>query len=313
MSKILVIGSVNMDLVVRTPRFARPGETLMGLGFDTVPGGKGANQAVAACRLGGSVAMVACVGEDAFGRAMREGLAEEGIDVQHVDVRGGHPSGVALITVDDRGENTIVVVPGANARMTVEDVALARPAIAAAAVLVLQLEVPMPVVHAAAAIAREHDRVVVLNAAPAQPCDDVLLALVDYLVVNETEVFALAGPDVHRRQDAIAALQRRGVRHVVVTLGAHGAVLASADGDATTVAAFAVPVVDTTAAGDAFVGAFAVALAEGASATEALTRGNAAGALTVTRAGAQPSLPTRAELDAWLDRNRKAGIGNGAR
>lgn len=300
MASIIIVGSVNMDLVVRAPRFALPGETVMGHGFDTVPGGKGANQAVAARRLGGSVAMVACVGEDAFGLAMREGLAEEGIDVQHVDVRGGHPSGVALITVDDRGENTIVVVPGANGRMTVEDVALAGPAIAAAAVLVLQLEVPMPVVHAAAAIAREHGRVVVLNAAPAQPCDEALLALVDYLVVNETEVFALAGPGVHRREDAIAALQRRGVRHVVVTLGATGAVLVSADGTATTVAGFALPVVDTTAAGDAFVGAFAVALAEGSSPADALRRGNAAGALTVTRAGAQPSLPSRAQLDGWL-------------
>lgn len=300
MASIIIVGSVNMDLVVRTPRFALPGETVMGHGFDTVPGGKGANQAVAARRLGGAVAMVACVGEDAFGLAMREGLAGEGIDVQHVDVRGGHPSGVALITVDDLGENSIIVAPGANGRMTVEDVALAGAAIASAAVLVLQLEVPMPVVHAAATIAREHGRIVVLNAAPAQPCE-TLLALVDYLVVNETEVFALAGPGVQRRDDAIAALLRRGVQHVVVTLGANGAVLASAKGDATTVAAFAVPVVDTTAAGDAFVGGFAVALAEGASPTEALKRGNAAGALTVTRAGAQPSLPTRGELDAWLE------------
>lgn len=300
MAKITVVGSVNMDLVVRAPRFAQPGETLTGLDFQTVPGGKGANQAVAARRLGGTVALVACVGEDAFGLAMRQGLADEGIDVQHVDVRGGHPSGVALITVDAHGENTIIVVPGANERLTEDDVTLARDAIAEAGVLLLQLEVPLAVVRAAAHVARDHGVTVVLNAAPARPLDDELLALADYLVVNETEVFALAGADARNRQAAIASLQARGARHIVVTLGAAGAILAPRDREWTSVYAFTVPVVDTTAAGDAFLGAFAVAMAEGAPAEEALRRGNAAGALTVTRAGAQPSLPRRDDLDTWL-------------
>ena len=300
MANIVVVGSINMDLVVRTPRFAQPGETLTGDDFHTVPGGKGANQAVAARRLGAAVTMVGCVGEDAFGALMRQGLADEGIDVRHLDVRGGHPSGVALITVDAHGENTIIVVPGANGRMTVDDVTLAREAITAASVLLLQLEVPLPVVRAAAHLARAHGVAVVLNAAPAQPLDDGLLSLADYLVVNESEVFALAGPQATDRQAAIAALQARGARHVVLTLGAAGALLVPAHGEPTSVYAFTVPVVDTTAAGDAFVGAFAVAIADGLPAETALRRGNAAGALAVTRAGAQPSLPTRDAVDEWM-------------
>lgn len=306
MAKITVVGSVNMDLVVRAPRFARPGETITGLDFHTVPGGKGANQAVAARRLGGTVALVACVGEDAFGLAMRQSLADAGVHVQHVDVRGGHPSGVALITVDGHGENTIVVVPGANGCMTVDDVVLAADAITGAAVVLLQLEIPIPVVRAAARAARAQGATVVLNAAPAQSLDDDLLALADYLVVNETEIFALAGDGIHERQAAIAALQARGATHVVLTLGAAGAILAPpAGGEWTSSYAFAVPVVDTTAAGDAFVGGFAVALAEGVPPAEALRRGNAAGALAVMRPGAQPSLPSRAEVDAWLARDER--------
>jgi ribokinase len=298
--RIAVVGSLNMDLVVRAPRFAQPGETLTGHRFLTVPGGKGANQAVAAQRLGGTVAMVGCVGEDAFGLAMAQGLADEGIDVTRVDVRGGEASGVALITVDDAGENSIVVVPGANGTLGEADIVLADAVIAGAKVLLLQLEVPMAAVLAAARRAREIGAVVVLNAAPAAAVPDALLALVDYLVVNETELFSLAGAGATDLPSAVATLRARGARTIVVTLGATGARLIPVDGDALMVRAYTVDVVDSTAAGDAFVGAFGVALAEGADDATALRRGNAAGALAVTRAGAQPSLPTRAELDAWL-------------
>ena len=300
MALITVVGSINMDLVVRAPRFAHPGETIIGESFVTIPGGKGANQAVAAQRLGGTVAMIGGVGEDAFGTAMAHGLAEEGIDVRHVDVRGGWASGVALITVNADGENTIVVVPGANGTLTVDDVTLARDVILAADILVLQLEIPMAVVHAAATVAHDAGRLVILNAAPAAALPDSLLPLVDYLIVNETELFIVAGPAAQDQQTAVRGLQERGAGSIVVTLGGAGARLLPRQGAPTLVRAYVVDVVDTTAAGDAFVGAFAVALSEGLPPADALRRGNAAGALTVTRAGAQPSLPTRDEVEAWL-------------
>jgi ribokinase len=298
--RIVVVGSLNMDLVVRSPRFARPGETIAGTSFLTVPGGKGANQAVAAQRAGGEVAMIGGVGDDAFGVAMRQGLAKEGIDVEHLGVCAGVASGVALITVDDAGENTIIVVAGANGMVSTVDVAHARQTITAAQVVLLQLEVPMPVVEAAARVAHEAGRTVILNAAPAAPLAESLLPLVDYLVVNEIELLAIAGPAAQDEAVAIAMLRERGAGAVVVTLGAAGARLVPVDGPVTLIPAYPVDAVDTTAAGDAFVGAFAVALAEGVPVDDALRRGNAAGALTVTRAGAQPSLPTRAEVDAWL-------------
>jgi len=198
-----------MDLVVRAPRFARPGETIAGDAFVTVHGGKGANQAVAARRLGGSVAMVGGVGEDAFGAAMAQGLADEGIDVLHVGVRGGSPSGVALITVSADGENTIIVVAGANGTLTTDDVQLAKQAIESAAVLVMQLEIPMDVVRAAASLAHDAGCTVVLNAAPAVVLPDALLSHVDYLIVNETELFIVAGPGVEDQPGAIAAQSRQ--------------------------------------------------------------------------------------------------------
>jgi ribokinase len=301
MPTIAVVGSVNMDLVVRTARFPAAGETLIGDGFATIAGGKGANQAVAAQRLGGRVGLVACVGDDEFGAIMRQGLADEGIDVTHVDVRTGEVSGVALITVDTAGENTIIVVPGANGTLSPEDVETAREAIAGARVLLLQLEVPLPTVGAAARLAHEAGASVILNAAPAAAVPDTLLSLAEYVVVNESEIFVLAGEGITDRQAAVHALQARGARTIVLTLGSAGAVLFAADGRVTTEVAFSVEVVDTTAAGDAFVGAFAVALAEGLTADEALRRGNAAGALSVTREGAQPSLPRREDVDAWLE------------
>lgn len=297
--RIAVVGSLNMDLVVQAPRFASPGETITGDAFLTVAGGKGANQAVAARRLGADVAMIGRVGDDAFGQTLRQGLVDEGVDVNGVAITAATSTGVALITVDARGENTIIVVPGANGRCDAEDIEDARAVIQRAAVLMLQLEVPLSVVAGAARCARDAGVTVILNAAPAQPLDAGLVSLADYLIVNTTEAAAIAEVSGSVPPEAAArALQARGARTVVMTLGASGALSVGPGDDFTAVPAFDVTVVDTTAAGDAFAGAFAVAVAEGADTHEALLFGTAAGALAVTRAGAQPSLPTRAEVDS---------------
>lgn len=299
---ICVVGSINMDLVVRTPVLPAPGQTILGGPFNVFPGGKGANQAVAAARAGGRVAMVGCVGADANGATLRAGLSDEGIDASSVRTRVDAASGVALIAVDPAGQNTIIVAPGANATLTVADVEQAAAAIRESAVLLLQLEIPLPAVVAAAGIARAAGARVVLNPAPAAPLDDSVLALVDVLVPNETEAATLTGlrPDDWESAGRTArALQGRGPRSVVMTLGSRGALLLDEDRLARQ-QPFAVTAVDATAAGDAFVGALAVALAEGRSLGESVRRGAAAGALAATVAGAQPSLPRRAQIEALL-------------
>ena len=304
MARIVVVGSINMDLVVETERFPAPGETLLGQRFSTFPGGKGANQAVAAARLGAPVRMIGRVGADKFGDALLATLQNDGVDTRWVQQDAQAASGVALITVSADGQNTIVVAAGANGRLSAQDVTAAEAAFIDAGAVVLQLEIPLPAVEAAARLGRKHGAAVVLNPAPAQPLSDELLALADYLVPNQTELELLSGqPDLER---GMRALMERGVRNLVVTLGERGARWVSPAGtlDAP---AFAVRAVDTVAAGDAFVGAFSAALAEGRPVQEALLRGNAAGALAVTRAGAQPSLPTRAELEAFL---RERGFGS---
>ena len=305
MSKVAVVGSINMDLVVRAPRFALAGETILGHAFNTIPGGKGANQAVAARRQGAEVCMIGRVGGDDFGDTMSRNLEREGINTERLVSDQGESSGVALITVDDSGENTIIVVPGANGRLSVADIEAARKLIAEADILLMQLEIPLAVVEHAARAAREGGVTVILNAAPARPLSPQLLSLVDYLVVNETEVLLLArGTSATNGttspEEAARALQGIGARNVVITLGEEGAVLLPVSGASVPVPAFTVRAVDTTAAGDAFVGAFAVRLAAGAEPAEALRWANAAGALTVTREGAQPSLPTFAEVEEFL-------------
>ena len=294
---IVVVGSLNMDLVVRTPRHPRIGETIIGSDFRTYPGGKGANQAVAAARLGGKVKMVGRVGQDDFGQALLGNVAQNGVDTTFIQRDQEAATGVALITVDASGQNTIVVASGANARLMPEDISSAQEAFIGAAVLVLQLECPLPAVARAIEIACQSGVRVVLNPAPAQPLQSELLASVDYLIPNQTELALLSGRQ--SLDEGIGVLQEWGVRNLIVTLGEQG-VLIVEDGRQTRLAAHPVQVVDTTAAGDAFVGAFVVALKEGVSTQEAASWGNAAGALVVTRAGAQPSLPERSELDAFL-------------
>lgn len=294
---IVVVGSINMDLVVRAPHLPQPGETIIGSNFETFPGGKGANQAVAAARLGGRVKMIGRVGQDAFGHAMLRTLANDQVDTNFIERDSDQPTGVALITVEEAGQNTIVVASGANARVTPADVDAAEAVFVGAAVLLLQLECPLPTVRHAIKIARKHGVRVILNPAPSQPLDAELLSQVDYLVPNQIELALLTQTD--SAPEGVAQLQALGVPHVVVTLGGDGVAIFEGT-QSYLLPPHPVKVVDTTAAGDAFVGGFAVALTEGRSTREAAEWGNAAGALAVTRVGAQPSLPLRLELEKFL-------------
>jgi ribokinase len=288
MTNVIVLGSANMDLVATTPRLPGPGETVLGTGFSTVPGGKGANQAIAAARAGGACAFVGAVGDDAFGAELRATLAAAEVDVSALRTVSG-PSGVALIAVDERAENTIIVVPGANGKVRALDV-VDRRAIGTADVLLCQLEIPLSAVLEGAAYARGAGVRVLLNAAPARVLPAELLDLVDVLVVNEHEAAIIAGsPQV----EALLAL----VPQVVLTLGAAGAIYANRTDEPIRAPAPKVDAVDTTAAGDAFTGAFAVAWAEGRPHDEALRWACAAGAVCATRPGASTALPTRAEID----------------
>jgi len=292
---VAVVGSLNLDLVVRVARLPGPGETVTGEDVFRNPGGKGANQAVAAARLGRRVAMVGCVGDDATGRELLESLAGAEVDTARVRVVDGVPSGTAFITVAEDGENQIVVSPGANARLTAADVAAARPALDGAAATLLQLEVPLEAVAAAAAAATGR---VVLNPAPVRDLPGDLLAAVDVLVPNRVELAQLAGTGVPETIEAAAALAGRlPARAVVVTLGADGALVVE-DGQGTHVPSVPVRPVDTTAAGDAFCGGLADALAGGASLQEAARRAVRVAAAACLRPGAQVSLPTPADLEA---------------
>jgi ribokinase len=300
-ASIAVLGSYNTDLIVGLERLPRPGETILGGQFHTAAGGKGANQAVAAARAGGRISFIARVGRDSFGDRAIAALRDDGIGVSHVSRDSRTPSGVALILVDQKGENSIAVASGANAGLAVSHVRQARQAIETAAIL---LETPLPSVEAAVRIAARCGTRVILNPAPARKLTDALLRRVSILTPNESEAEMLTGI----RQNGIAAaekaalqLRRRGVPTVIVTLGAQGALVASDTGTAL-VRAFKVKAADTTAAGDTFNGALAVALTEGHSLEKAVQFANAAAAISVTRLGAQTSAPTRKSIDAFLRR-----------
>jgi ribokinase len=301
-TSVLVVGSSNTDMIIRVPRIPRPGETVLGGEFSMAAGGKGANQAVAAARAGGRVTFVARVGDDDFGARALAAFEAEGIDTRFVARAPASPSGIALITVDDRGENSISVASGANALLSAADVDAASEAFAAADIVLVQLESPLATVEAAVRKAGEMGVPVVLNPAPARDLADELLRLVTVLTPNEHEAAALAGipvADEAGARRAAARLKARGAAGVVVTLGERG-VFASSPGFEGFVPAFKVDPVDTTAAGDVFNGALAVALAEKLPLAEALRFAQAAAAISVTRPGAQPSAPTRAEIEALL-------------
>ncbi|WP_442777206.1 ribokinase [Sphaerotilus montanus] len=298
---VAVIGSLNMDLRVQTPRLPAPGETLLGTGFSTDSGGKGANQAVAAARMGAAVAMLGRVGRDAHGAALTQALQADGIDTSAVGKDTDAPTGTAIIVLMPSGENSIIVIPGANHRYTPAEVAASAAALRHAKVAVAQLECPLDTVRAALTLAHDAGVCTVLNAAPAQPLDDALLAAVDWLVVNEIEAAMLTGlpTDTPAQIEAAAhALRQRGPSQVVVTLGSAGLLHVGPDG-ALALPAPRVTAVDTTGAGDTFVGALAAGLAEGLPIPATLTRAQVAAALAVTRLGTQSAMPTRAEVDAF--------------
>jgi ribokinase len=289
---ILVVGSLNLDIVLPVPHHPRPGETVLGDEHARHPGGKGANQAVAAARLGASVAMLGRVGDDDEGRLLISALGEAGVATDHVLVTGDANSGIALITVDDEGENTIVVSPGANARLTPADIESAAELIKGAGIVLLQLEVPLSTVERVTQLARG---TVILNPAPACELPRALLDRVDVLVPNRGELEFLA----YGEHDAVTGARGLEVQQVVVTMGAEGALVVTGNG-IESITGHSVEAVDTTAAGDSFCGALAAGLEEGLDLGAAARRANAAAALSTTRRGAQPSLPTRAELDEFF-------------
>lgn len=302
MSDVIVLGSLNMDLVVRVGHIPRPGETVLGRDFVTVPGGKGANQAAAAARLGVPVEMVGRVGTDAFGEAMLANLRSQGVGTSYVRRDPAAPSGIALITVDERGENAIVVAPGANGQVSREDVEGARELLRRARFLVMQFEIPLPTVRAAIHWASQWGVRVILNPAPAQAVSPDFLRGVYCLVANETEAEILTGFAIRSLEAAAQAgqaLRRFGVPVAIITLGAEGAMLSTEEGDLH-VPARKVEVVDTTAAGDAFIGGLVAALCKERPWPEAVRYATCAGTLATTVLGAQTSLPDAARLEAFF-------------
>lgn len=300
--RILVIGSFMMDLVVRAPRAPREGETIIGSSFNRFPGGKGANQAVAAARLGAAVTMAGKLGEDVFGEQMLAALQKEGVCTKHILRDPETSTGIGSIVLDDQGRNRIVVVPGANLKYDLADLAALEPEIAGHDLIMLQLEMTLEVVTAAAKLGQRYGVPVVLDPAPAQALPEELLQAVACLTPNETEAQLLTGisvTDVDSARKAADLLLEKGPQAVIITMGEKGALLAT--GERTVhIPGFPVQTVDTVAAGDAFSGALATRIAHGVSLEEAVQYANAVGALAVTRPGAIPSLPTAEEVADFL-------------
>ncbi len=300
--KIVVIGSSNTDMILRLPQIPRPGETLLGGQFSKAAGGKGANQAVAVARAGGDITFIAKVGDDAFGDDAVVNFKKEGIDVSSVFVSENQASGLAFIFVDDRGENSIGVAGGANDGLSVKDIEGASAVLGEAEYVLLQLETPLETVTRAVEIASSAGSIVVLNPAPARQLPKSLLSQLDIITPNQTEAELLTGVAINNKSTAEQAakyLLESGVKIVIITLGSAGALVANAD-EILHIPSFVVKAVDTTAAGDTFNGALVVALSEGMGLKESVRFAQAAASISVTRAGAQPSIPTRAEIDEKL-------------
>ncbi|GIQ69902.1 ribokinase [Xylanibacillus composti] len=301
---IAVIGSVNMDIVNRVKAHPQPGETIHGLGTSYFAGGKGANQAVAAARSGAAVWMVGAVGKDDFGRQLMDGLQKDGVQVTAMEVKEGH-SGMAFIAVDDGGENSIILSPGANGEVTAEDVVKHWPVVLEhCRAILLQNEIPWPATAAAIHAAAEAGVKVYLNPAPACEVPASELSRIDVLIVNESEAAAICGIRPHDEataRHAAAELVRSGVKTAIVTMGERGACYADVRGQAAFVPAFRVQAVDTTGAGDTFIGAFCAAYeTKGMPVPEAMRFAAAASAIAVTRSGAQAAIPREAEIIRWL-------------
>lgn len=301
---ILVVGSANMDLVAVTRRLPRPGETVFGSQFAMFPGGKGANQAVCCAKLGARVLFVGKMGNDVFRAKLVQGMKKDGVRLPHLMIDPEQPTGTALITVDARGQNEIVVVSGSNMRLMPSDIERQRHAFAAVRIVLLQLEIPLETVMQAVHIAKEHGVMVILNPAPARKLPRSLLRAVDYLTPNESETEILTNMkvrDTHSTQKAALRLRDMGVQKVIITLGARGCLVAD-DRRVQTFPSKKVKAVDSTAAGDAFNGGLAFGLAGGESLEEAVRFANDVAACSVTRLGAQNSMPTMKELRTFLSR-----------
>jgi len=302
MNKLVVLGSVNADHVLQVPSFPRPGETLHGSGYAVIPGGKGANQAVAAARLGADVAFIACVGDDSFGLNIRDAFKRDGMNVDAVMIEKNTPTGIAMIQVSATGENSICISGEANNHLTAARIKPFSALISRAEMLLMQLETPIATIQAAAETAKLAGTLVVLNPAPAQPLTDQLLKLVDIITPNETEAEQLTGikvKDMASAQQAANQLHQKGIKIVMVTLGSEGVWL-SQEGHGQQIKGFAVKAVDTTAAGDTFNGALLTRLLEKATMEESIRFAHAAAAITVTGKGAQTSIPYRQAVEQFL-------------
>jgi ribokinase len=299
---ILVIGSFMMDLVVRTPRAPHNGETIIGTSFSRFPGGKGANQAVAAARLGGKVTMIGKVGNDEFGDIALQTLKNEEINTHNILCDRANATGVGFITLEEDGNNRIIVVPGANLHYTIDDLENVKDLIAESKMLILQLEMNIEMIEQAISYATDYQVPIILNPAPAQILSDSLLSKITYLTPNETEAGILTGMTINSIEDAAAAgksLLAKGVKNVIITLGEEGTLICNHTG-IVHVPGFPVEAVDSVAAGDSFNGALAVGLLEGKPLTEVVRYANAVGALTVSKEGAIPSLPRLIDVDEFL-------------
>ncbi|MCJ2164710.1 MULTISPECIES: ribokinase [unclassified Pseudodesulfovibrio] len=303
--KLVVIGSVNADHVLQLETFPRPGETVVGHGYQVIPGGKGANQAVAAARLGADVSFVACVGDDDFGTRMVERFRDDGIDTAGITTMTDMPTGIALIQIARSGENSIAISPEANGAFTPEILETNMALLRKADMVLMQLEIPLETIEVAAREARRGGAVIVLNPAPAQPLPDSLLSDLSVITPNETEAELLTGIRVENESDARNAAQvlhDKGVETVIITLGEKGAYLSSPEGSRL-VRGYEVQAVDTTAAGDTFNGAFVAALQQGRGVCAAVEFAHAAAAISVTRIGAQTSIPGIDEVNEFIKAN----------
>lgn len=299
MKKILVVGSINMDLVTVVSKTPKIGETILGKSFDQIAGGKGANQAVAMARLGADVSMIGRVGSDSFGEVLTKGMKKDGLGVEGIEKIEGVSTGIASIVVDDDAHNSIIVVPGANFEINESDIDRHKNLYEKADIVVHQLETPLNVVEYSLKMAKSMGKITILNPAPAKELSDEIIENVDYLIPNETELELLSGMEIKGEEDVVAAsriLMEKGVKKLVVTLGSEGSMYID-ENVTKKVKAYTVEAVDTTAAGDSFIGGLTVAISRGETFAEAMEFATKVGAITVTRRGAQTSLPTMEELE----------------
>lgn len=309
MKKILVIGSSNTDLIIVVPEIPRPGETILGGQFQTFPGGKGANQAVAAARAGGNVIFIASVGDDAYGQEAIQGYELENINIESAKICKNTPSGIAMITISEKGENAITVAPGANSKLLPKDMNEAKELFREADYMLIQLEIPINTVKRALELCAEYNTKAILNPAPAADLPDEILALTDIITPNETETEKLTGILIENENDAREAaevLHKRGINTVIITMGAQGAFLSDmATNTHVLIKGFNVDVIDTTAAGDVFNGQLAVAMSEGEILQESVLLAHCAAALSVQKMGAQSSIPNHEDINNFRMKNIK--------